>query len=152
MLLFADTVPPTAYITAPNAFTNALNFSVNISFNEPCVGEGGFRCLSANACNVSRWSTEFRFVSDFSQLWSCCFKKENFAPSICSFTRNPPKPIQQPELDFSSAATSLWRGPSYTDFSHRSAAGPEILSLRELISPSSIRKSHLGNGQKLLLR
>ncbi|XP_024025314.1 uncharacterized protein LOC21397720 isoform X2 [Morus notabilis] len=47
-----DTVPPTAYITAPNPFTNALNFSVNISFSEPCIGEGGFRCFSANACNL----------------------------------------------------------------------------------------------------
>ncbi|XP_030493743.2 uncharacterized protein LOC115709712 isoform X1 [Cannabis sativa] len=47
-----DTVSPTASITTSNSFTNALNFSVNISFSEPCTGEGGFTCLSTNACNL----------------------------------------------------------------------------------------------------
>ncbi|KAL5544170.1 hypothetical protein UlMin_007954 [Ulmus minor] len=47
-----DTVAPTAYVTTSNSFTNALNFSVNISFTEPCTGGGGFSCLSANACNL----------------------------------------------------------------------------------------------------
>ncbi|WCJ36094.1 hypothetical protein M5689_017313 [Euphorbia peplus] len=44
-----DTIPPTAYIAASTSFTNALNFSVNVSFSEPC---GGFRCSSVNACNL----------------------------------------------------------------------------------------------------
>ncbi|KAL5813853.1 hypothetical protein ACOSQ4_024494 [Xanthoceras sorbifolium] len=47
-----DTVPPTASVTASSSFTNALNFSVNISFTEPCAGGGGFRCSSVNACNL----------------------------------------------------------------------------------------------------
>lgn len=49
---FSDTIPPTAYVTAATSFTSSLNVSVNISFSEPCIGEG-FRCKSVNACNVS---------------------------------------------------------------------------------------------------
>ena len=56
VILFADTIPPTAYITASKSFTNALNVSVNISFTEPCTGGGGFGCSSVNACNVSSCS------------------------------------------------------------------------------------------------
>ncbi|XP_043704153.1 uncharacterized protein LOC122654230 isoform X3 [Telopea speciosissima] len=47
-----DTVHPTAYVTAATSFTNALNVTVNISFSEPCIGGGGFGCLSVNACNL----------------------------------------------------------------------------------------------------
>lgn len=47
-----DTVHPTAYISASTSFTNAPNVSVYISFSEPCKGGGGFRCSSANACNL----------------------------------------------------------------------------------------------------
>ncbi|XP_034673186.1 uncharacterized protein LOC117904606 isoform X2 [Vitis riparia] len=47
-----DTVPPTAYVTASTSFTNALNFSVNISFSEPCTVGGSFGCSSVNACNL----------------------------------------------------------------------------------------------------
>ncbi|KAF5175266.1 transmembrane protein [Thalictrum thalictroides] len=47
-----DTIPPTAYVTAARAFTNALNFSVDISFSEVCSGGGGFGCRSVNACNL----------------------------------------------------------------------------------------------------
>ena len=56
-LNFADTVPPTANITASTDFTNALNVSINISFSEPCTGGPGFVCSSVNACYVSRWLT-----------------------------------------------------------------------------------------------
>lgn len=52
--LSADTVPPTASVTASRSFTNASNVSVNISFSEPCNGGGGFGCSSVNTCNVSR--------------------------------------------------------------------------------------------------
>nr|XP_016495097.1 PREDICTED: uncharacterized protein LOC107814239 [Nicotiana tabacum] len=47
-----DTIPPTAYITAPTSFTNASNVSVNISFSEPCWTHGGFGCSSTNSCNL----------------------------------------------------------------------------------------------------
>ncbi|PON72223.1 Guanine nucleotide-binding protein, beta subunit [Parasponia andersonii] len=47
-----DTVSPTAYVTASSSFTNAIYFSVNITFSEPCTGGGGFTCVSANACNL----------------------------------------------------------------------------------------------------
>ncbi|GMH16785.1 hypothetical protein Nepgr_018626 [Nepenthes gracilis] len=48
-----DTIPPTAYVGASTTFTNASNISVYISFSEPCIGAGGgFRCFSANACNL----------------------------------------------------------------------------------------------------
>ncbi|RWW01797.1 hypothetical protein BHE74_00021992, partial [Ensete ventricosum] len=47
----ADTVSPTAHISAPSPFTNALNVSVNVTFSEPCTGGGGFRCSSSN-CNL----------------------------------------------------------------------------------------------------
>ncbi|KAK2442902.1 hypothetical protein P8452_21317 [Trifolium repens] len=46
-----DTIPPTAYVTASTTFTSSLNVSVNISFSEPCIGEG-FGCKSVNACNL----------------------------------------------------------------------------------------------------
>ncbi|KAK0575809.1 hypothetical protein LWI29_007506 [Acer saccharum] len=46
------TVPPTAYVTASSSLTNELNVSINISFNEPCTGGGGFGCSSVNACNL----------------------------------------------------------------------------------------------------
>ncbi|MQL72572.1 hypothetical protein Taro_004908 [Colocasia esculenta] len=46
-----DTVPPTAYISAPTYFTNATNVSVDISFSEPCTGGGGFRCFVGD-CNL----------------------------------------------------------------------------------------------------
>ncbi|KAF6134992.1 hypothetical protein GIB67_014041, partial [Kingdonia uniflora] len=47
-----DTIPPTAYVSAETSFTNALNFSVNIAFSEPCTGGGGFSCVSSDACNL----------------------------------------------------------------------------------------------------
>lgn len=47
-----DTMPPTAYVAAATYFTNAQNFSVNISFSEPCSGRGGFQCASMNSCNL----------------------------------------------------------------------------------------------------
>ncbi|XP_042498422.1 uncharacterized protein LOC122076880 [Macadamia integrifolia] len=47
-----DTVRPTAYVTVETSFTNALNVTVNISFTEPCIGGGGFGCLSVNSCNL----------------------------------------------------------------------------------------------------
>ncbi|KAJ4973650.1 hypothetical protein NE237_006824 [Protea cynaroides] len=47
-----DTVHPTADVTATTSFTNALNVTVNISFSEPCIGGGGFGCLSVNTCNL----------------------------------------------------------------------------------------------------
>lgn len=43
-----DTVPPTAYVTATESLTNAVNVSVNISFSEPC----SFGCLTVNTCNL----------------------------------------------------------------------------------------------------
>ncbi|CAL5203314.1 unnamed protein product [Lathyrus oleraceus] len=46
-----DTIPPTAYVTASTTFTSSSNVSVNISFTEPCIGEG-FGCKSVNACNL----------------------------------------------------------------------------------------------------
>lgn len=46
-----DTVAPTAHLTAAAYFTSALYVPVNISFSEPCGGDGGFQC-SANACNL----------------------------------------------------------------------------------------------------
>ncbi|KAK3035346.1 hypothetical protein RJ639_034054 [Escallonia herrerae] len=46
------TVAPTAYVTAATSFTSAPNVSVTISFSESCAGGGGFRCASANACNL----------------------------------------------------------------------------------------------------
>lgn len=49
----ADTVSPTAFVTASMPFTSAQNMSVNITFSEPCVGGGGFGCSSVNACDVS---------------------------------------------------------------------------------------------------
>ncbi|CAN1149739.1 hypothetical protein LINPERPRIM_LOCUS18596 [Linum perenne] len=50
----ADTVPPTAVITASSVFTNSLNVSVNVTFTEPCEGEGGggFRCSSVDSCDL----------------------------------------------------------------------------------------------------
>ncbi|CAI9112664.1 OLC1v1013138C3 [Oldenlandia corymbosa var. corymbosa] len=51
-MLFADTVPPTAQIITSKSFTNASNLQVNISFSEPCGGEGGFQCSSPDACNL----------------------------------------------------------------------------------------------------
>lgn len=48
-----DTVSPTASVTASMPFTSAQNVSVNITFTEPCVGGGGFRCSSVNACDVT---------------------------------------------------------------------------------------------------
>ncbi|CAL9072961.1 unnamed protein product [Musa textilis] len=51
-----DTVSPTAHISVPSPFTNALNVSVNVTFSEPCTGGGGFRCSSSN-CNVSMQKT-----------------------------------------------------------------------------------------------
>lgn len=52
-IMYADTVSPTASVTASMPFTSAQNVSVNITFTEPCVGGGGFRCSSVNACDVS---------------------------------------------------------------------------------------------------
>ncbi|CAI8610154.1 unnamed protein product [Vicia faba] len=46
-----DTIPPTSYVTASTTFTSSSNVSVNISFTEPCIGEG-FGCKSVNACNL----------------------------------------------------------------------------------------------------
>lgn len=54
----ADTLNPTAYITAATSFTSTSHVPINISFSEPCGGEGGFRCSSVNACNVSRSSAK----------------------------------------------------------------------------------------------
>ncbi|CAH2049760.1 unnamed protein product [Thlaspi arvense] len=48
----ADTVPPTAYITAATSYTNSFNVPVNISFSKPCTGGGGFRCSSTDTCNL----------------------------------------------------------------------------------------------------
>lgn len=57
MFAIADTVHPTAYISASTSFASSLNVTAYISFSEPCNGGGGgFRCLSVNACNVSRCS------------------------------------------------------------------------------------------------
>ncbi|XP_038709363.1 uncharacterized protein LOC120004167 isoform X2 [Tripterygium wilfordii] len=47
-----DTIPPTAHVTSLTPITSALNVSVDISFTEPCIGDGGFRCSSVNACNL----------------------------------------------------------------------------------------------------
>ncbi|CAN4086028.1 unnamed protein product [Withania somnifera] len=47
-----DTIPPTAYITTPTAFTNASNVSVDITFSEPCWSQGGFGYSSMNSCNL----------------------------------------------------------------------------------------------------
>ncbi|GAA0161748.1 hypothetical protein LIER_17992 [Lithospermum erythrorhizon] len=47
-----DTVPPTASVTASSYFTSASSISVNISFNEPCTGGGGFGCSTVDACNL----------------------------------------------------------------------------------------------------
>ncbi|KZV43374.1 hypothetical protein F511_21966 [Dorcoceras hygrometricum] len=46
------TVNPTAYITATTSFTSTSHVPINISFSEPCGGEGGFRCTSIKACNL----------------------------------------------------------------------------------------------------
>ncbi|XP_028555026.1 uncharacterized protein LOC110110061 isoform X4 [Dendrobium catenatum] len=46
-----DTVPPTAYVSAPMPFTKESNVSVNILFSEPCTGGGGFRC-SPDYCSL----------------------------------------------------------------------------------------------------
>ncbi|XP_058767606.1 uncharacterized protein LOC131641322 isoform X3 [Vicia villosa] len=46
-----DTIPPIAYVTASTTFTSSSNVSINISFIEPCIGEG-FGCKSGNACNL----------------------------------------------------------------------------------------------------
>lgn len=72
-ITFADTVPPTAYITASSSFTNAKNVSVNISFTEPCSSRGGFGCSSVNACNVSRWPTKYINVLTNFILQSCWY-------------------------------------------------------------------------------
>ncbi|XP_049932166.1 uncharacterized protein LOC116248337 isoform X2 [Nymphaea colorata] len=47
-----DTVHPTASISTSRSFTNALNISAFITFNKPCLGEGGFRCSSVNDCSL----------------------------------------------------------------------------------------------------
>ncbi|GAB2213267.1 hypothetical protein Droror1_Dr00021290 [Drosera rotundifolia] len=47
-----DTVPPTAYVTASEAFTNSWNVSSYITFSKPCAGGGGFRCSSVDSCNL----------------------------------------------------------------------------------------------------
>ncbi|XP_075492963.1 uncharacterized protein LOC142530922 isoform X2 [Primulina tabacum] len=47
-----DTLNPTAYITAATSFTSTSEVPINISFSEPCGGQGGFRCSSVNACNL----------------------------------------------------------------------------------------------------
>lgn len=92
-LFWADTIPPTAYITASTSFTNALNVSVNISFSEPCSGGGTFGCSSVNTCNVSRCLNNIKVLSvafiivdiwpkillvlledDFSSFWSVKYK------------------------------------------------------------------------------
>lgn len=57
--MFADTVPPTAFVAAAKSFTNETNISVNVSFSESCSGLGGFQCTSVDSCNVSRSSSEY---------------------------------------------------------------------------------------------
>ncbi|KAG6523796.1 hypothetical protein ZIOFF_013683 [Zingiber officinale] len=44
------TIAPTAYISS-DSFTNSLNVWVNISFSEPCINGGEFRC-SPSHCNL----------------------------------------------------------------------------------------------------
>ncbi|XP_054821268.1 uncharacterized protein LOC129320105 [Prosopis cineraria] len=63
-----DTVPPTAYVTASTSFTSALNVSVDITFSEPCIGEGGFGCKSVNACNLLVYGAGQVIPSSFTVL------------------------------------------------------------------------------------
>ena len=73
VILCADTIPPTAYITASKLFTNALNVSVNISFTEPCTG-GGFGCSSVNACNVSSFNENMLNSFFFFHVRTQCYR------------------------------------------------------------------------------
>ncbi|CAI0547392.1 unnamed protein product [Linum tenue] len=47
-----DTISPSASIAASSSFTNSINVSVNITFTEPCTGGAGFRCASADSCDL----------------------------------------------------------------------------------------------------
>jgi len=47
----ADTVPPTASVSAGSAFTSAPSVSALVSFTEPCPGGGGFVC-NDTYCNL----------------------------------------------------------------------------------------------------
>ncbi|CAG7869805.1 uncharacterized protein LOC103873166 isoform X1 [Brassica rapa] len=63
-----DTVSPTASVTASMPFTSAQNVSVNITFTEPCVGGGGFRCSSVNACDLLVYGAGQVIPSSFTVL------------------------------------------------------------------------------------
>ena len=71
-LIYADTVHPTAYISASTSFTNAPNVTVYISFSEPCTGEGGFKCSTVENCHVSCWSANL-LLYDLGQSIKLCF-------------------------------------------------------------------------------
>ncbi|KAK4253682.1 hypothetical protein QN277_010324 [Acacia crassicarpa] len=62
-----DTVPPTALVTTSTSFTSALNVSVDITFSEPCIGEG-LGCISVNSCNLLVYGAGQAIPSSFTVL------------------------------------------------------------------------------------
>lgn len=55
----ADTISPTAVVDAGQAYTNAVNVTVNITFSKACNNGGGFVCTGTNSCDVSCSATMF---------------------------------------------------------------------------------------------
>ncbi|KAG2714883.1 hypothetical protein I3760_03G048900 [Carya illinoinensis] len=49
---FIDTIPPTATIHSEQTYTNAETLAIDVTFSEPCTGQGGFKCVNSSNCNV----------------------------------------------------------------------------------------------------
>ncbi|XP_010554111.1 PREDICTED: uncharacterized protein LOC104823982 isoform X3 [Tarenaya hassleriana] len=49
---FIDTIPPTARLSSSHNYTNGKRISVDVTFSEPCRGNGGFKCLNSSYCDV----------------------------------------------------------------------------------------------------
>ncbi|CAK9863574.1 unnamed protein product [Sphagnum jensenii] len=47
-----DTIPPTAFVEAGQAYTDAVNVTVNITFSELCDQDGGFVCPNTSSCDL----------------------------------------------------------------------------------------------------
>ncbi|KAJ7970605.1 Transmembrane protein [Quillaja saponaria] len=50
---YIDTIHPTATISSEQNYTNASNIAIDVTFSEPCTGNGGFNCLNSSNCDVT---------------------------------------------------------------------------------------------------
>ncbi|KAH8966354.1 hypothetical protein BDL97_03G020900 [Sphagnum fallax] len=66
--MFADTIPPTAVVDAGQAYTNAVNVTVNITFSEVCDRDGGFVCPSTSSCDLLVYGAGVVVPSTFQEI------------------------------------------------------------------------------------